>query len=154
MSDRKVNPLTSAINESIRDKRDGARRYNEQAKALQEQRMLIRAKFSKMLKGFNTEKHYVGVSLSCDKPLLTLTMNSLDSFKDIDLAIVLAHLLDMGADIKEEEWPQYHNKDYRAELPDATVVVHAYVRSDSPTCRRVQVGTQLREEPVWELHCS
>ena len=154
MSTRKVNPLIQAVNESIRDSRDNAHRMQQRAKELEAQRMIIRAKFSTMLKGFNTHKHYVGVSMSGQTPMISITLNKLDSFKDEDLTNLLDFLVGREAEIKEEAWPQFHNKDYHAELPDAKVVIHAYVRSDSPTCRRVQVGTQLKEEPVWELHCN
>ena len=67
---------------------------------------------------------------------------------------LLEFLISKNADIKEEAWPQFHNKDYHAEVEEARVAIHAYVRSDSPTCRRVQVGTELKETPIWELHCN
>ena len=151
---RKVNPLIQAVNESIRDSRINAQRMQQRAKDLEAQRMLIRAKFSDMLKGFNTDKHYVGVGLSGQTPTISITLNKLESFKDTDLTNLLEFLVGKEATIKEEAWPQFHNKDYHAELDGASVVIHAYVRSDSPTCRRVQIGTQLREEPVYELHCN
>jgi DNA-binding protein YbaB len=154
MSTRKVNPLINAVNESIRESRDNAHRMQQRAKELEAQRMLIRAKFSAMLKDFNTAKHYVSVSMSGQTPLISITLNKLDSFKDTDLTSLLEFLISKNAEIKEEAWPQFHNKDYHAEVEEARVAIHAYVRSDSPTCRRVQVGTQLKEEPVWELHCS
>ena len=63
MSTRKVNPLINAVNESIRESRDNAHRMHQRAKDLEAQRMLIRAKFSAMLKDFNTAKHYVSVEV-------------------------------------------------------------------------------------------
>ena len=154
MSTRKVNPLINAVNQSIRESRDNAHRMQQRAKDLKAQRMLIRAKFSAMLKDFNTDKHYINVSLSGQTPMITITLNKLDSFKDPDLTSLLEFLIGKNADITEEAWPQFHNKDYHTDIEDARVSIHAYVRSDSPTCRRVQVGTELREEPVWELQCN
>ncbi len=154
MKTRKVNPLISAVNQSIRDSRDNAHRMQQHAKELEARRMVLRARFSDMLRDFNTDKHYVGVSLSGQTPNISITLNKLDSFKDEDLTKLLEFLISKDAEIKEEAWPQFHNKDYYADFEDARVVIHAYVRSDSPTCRRVQVGTELKETPIWELHCS
>ena len=84
MSTRKVNPLINAVNQSIRESRDNAHRMQQRAKDLKAQRMLIRAKFSAMLKDFNTDKHYINVSLSGQTPMITITLNKLDSFKDPD----------------------------------------------------------------------
>jgi len=154
MKTRKVNPLIQAVNESIRDSRVNAQRMHQRAKDLEAQRMLIRVKFNEMLKGFNTNKHYINVSMSGQTPQINIVLNKLDSFKDEDLTTLLEFLIDRKADIQEEAYPQFHNKDYHADLGDARVVINAYVRSDSPTCRRVQVGSQLKEEPIWELHCN
>ena len=155
MNTRKVNPLIQAVNESIRDSRYNAQRLQQRAKELESSRMMIRAMFGNMLKDLNMDKHYLGVSmLPGQTPEITITLNKLDSFKDSDLTNILAFLVDKNAEIREDDWPQFLNKDYRAELPNARVTVHAYVRSDSPTCRRVQVGTELKETPVWELHCE
>jgi len=154
MSTRKVNPLIKAVNESISESRANAQRMHQQAKELANQRMLIRAQFSDMLKDFNTDKHRLSVSLSCGAPHISIVLNKLDSFKDEDLTTLLYYLVNADAEIKEEAWPQFHNKDYHTEVHGARVAIHAYVRSDSETCRRVQVGTQLKEEPVWELHCG
>lgn len=154
MSTRKVNPLITAVNSSIRETQENAQRMHERARELKAQRMLIRAKFSAMLKDFNADKHYLSVSLSGQTPVVNITLNKLESFKDTDLTNLLEFLISKDAKITEEAWPQFHNKDYHAEFEDARIAIHAYVRSDSPSCRRVQVGTQLKEEPVWELHCS
>lgn len=154
MSTRKVNPLIQAVNASISDSKASAKRMQLHAKQLADQRMLIRAQFSDMLKGFNLDKHYLSVTLSGGTPNISITLNKLDSFQDEDLTALLAYLVNVDAEIKEEAWPQFHNKDYHTELHGARIAIHAYVRSDSPTCRRVQVGTQLKEEPVWELHCG
>lgn len=155
MNTRKVNPLIQAVNESIRDSRYNAQRLQQRAKELEASRMMIRAMFGNMLKDLNMDKHYLGVSmLPGQTPEITITLNKLDSFKDSDLTNILAFLVDKNAEIREDDWPQFLNKDYHAQLPNARVTVHAYVRSDSPTCRRVQVGTELKETPVWELHCE
>ena len=154
MKTRKVNPIIHAVNESIRDSRTNAQRMQQRAKDLESQRMLIRVKFSDMLKGFNTDKHYVGVGLVGTKPQISITLNRLDSFKDQDLTSLLEFLLNKNASIKEEAWPQFHNKDYHAEMDDALVSIHAYIRSDSETCRRIQVGTEMQEVPVYQLQCD
>lgn len=154
MSTRKVNPLIKAVNESISESKASAQRMHQHVKDLTNQRMLIRAQFSDMLKDFNTDKHRLSVTMSCGIPHISIVLNKLDSFKDEDLTSLLAYLVNTDAEIKEEAWPQFHNKDYHAEVHGARVAIHAYVRSDSETCRRVQVGTQLKEEPVWELHCG
>jgi hypothetical protein len=155
MSTRKVNPLITAVNESIKDSKASAQRMHQHVKDLMGQRMLIRAQFSDMLKNLNTDKHHLSVTMSCGAPRINVTLNKLDSFKDEDLTTLLAYLVNnTEAEVTEEAWPQFHNKDYHAVVNGAHVTIRAYVRSDSPTCRRVQVGTQLKEEPVWELHCN
>jgi hypothetical protein len=154
MSTRKVNPLIKAVNESISESKANAQRMQQHAKELANQRMLIRAQFSDMLKDFNTDKHRLSVTMSCGAPHISIVLNKLDSFKDEDLTTLLSYLVNADAEITEEAWPQFHNKDYHTTLHGARVSIHAYVRSDSPTCRRVQVGTELKEQPIWELHCN
>ncbi len=155
MSTRKVNPLIKAVNESISESKANAQRMHQQAKDMAGKRMMIRAQFGDMLKNFNADKHSVRVQLSGGLvPVISIVLNKLDSFKDEDLTTLLEYLISKDAEVTEEAWPQFHNKDYHTTLHGARVSIHAYVRSDSPTCRRVQVGTELKEQPIWELHCG
>ena len=75
MSTRKVNPLIKAVNASITESRANAQRMQQHAKQLAEQRMLIRAQFSDMLKDFNLDKHYLSVTMSGGAPHISITLN-------------------------------------------------------------------------------
>ena len=81
-------------------------------------------------------------------------MNKLESFKDIQLTTLLDFFTSQTEKVSTKDWANYLNRDYTFELEDVIVTISAYVRSDSPTCRKVQTGVKIEEVPQFELVCD
>ena len=83
------------------------------------------------------------------------TVNNLDSFKDFRLEMILNALenITTGAN-RTRDWPDSLNRDYHYMVDDIAVTVAAYVKSNSPTCRKVLVGTEMVTQEKWEIRCD
>ena len=98
------------------------------------------------------ERMYLMVSNNL--PHIYIGMYNLESFKDDRLANVLGYLSETMDNMKSEDWPQSLNRDYRFTSSTHSVTVSAYVRDDSPTCRKVVVGSELRTVEKFEIVCD
>jgi len=98
------------------------------------------------------ERMYLMVSNN--QPHIYIGMYNLESFKDDRLANVLGYLSETMDNMKSEDWPQSLNRDYRFTSSTHSVTVSAYVRDDSPTCRKVVVGSELRTVEKFEIVCD
>ena len=152
---RKVNPLIKAINSEIQSERETARTLQQRAKILESQRMMMRVKYGPVFKDLDLDQSYLNVFFwSSSKPTLSLSLYRLDGFKDQRLTSVLESFMKWTDQIKEEQDAANYRKTYTLELDDVQVTIHASIRSDSETCERVQVSTEMREVPVYELRCN
>lgn len=154
MSTRKVNPLIGAINNSIRESRTSAHRALDWAKALESKRMMIRAKYSGAFKDFDMDRHYLSMYTWADKPMISVSLYSLEGFKDQQLVNMVEFFMGFEHTVRTEEDAAQFARTYEFTLDDVIVLIHARIRSDSETCERVQVGTEIKEVPVYELRCS
>lgn len=151
---RKVNPLVQAMNEaSSKSRRDGHELIRK-AKMLEEKKMKIRANYSALFKGLDLSVHNLYIRTGFSKPSIDLNMNKLESFKDIQLVTLIDFLSAQTDKASTKDWPQYLNRDYTFELEDVIFTISAYVKSDSPTCRKVQTGVKIEEVPQFELVCD
>ena len=152
---RKVNPLIQAINSEIKSERDTARTLQQRAKTLQKQRMLLRAKYGSAFKGLSDDHSYVSVYFwSNTKPTLSVSLYRLNGFKDERLTGLLGQFMQWTDTVREEVDAGNYSKTYSLEMDDVCIQVHARIRSDSVTCERVQVGTEVKEVPLYELRCN
>ena len=151
---RKTNPLIQAINEASSKSRREGHELISKAKMLEEKKMKIRANYSAILKDLDLSVHNLYMRTSYYKPTIDISMNKLESFKDIQLTTLLDFFTSQTEKVSTKDWPQYLNRDYTFELEDVIVSISAYVKSDSPTCRKVQVGVKVEEVPQYELVCD
>jgi hypothetical protein len=151
---RKTNPLIQALNSATEKSRREGHDLISRAKLLEEKRMLIRVNYSAVFKDLDLEAHNLYVRTSCFKPHIEINLNALESFKDPQLVDLLEFFTKKTEKATSRDWPQYLNRDYSFELDDVIVNISAYVRSDSPTCRKVQVGVKVEEVPQYELVCD
>ena len=114
-----------------------------------------------LLKGFLTmldsqlsEKDDMWLDMWGTDPCVTVSMRGLEGFKSPRLTKVLSLLEDLGESQRTEDWAQYLNRDYTYMVGSIKVKVCAYVTDGSQTCRRVQVGTEIREVPKYKLECD
>jgi DNA-binding transcriptional ArsR family regulator len=151
---RKTNPLIKAISEaSDKSRRDG-HELIEKAKALDALRMKIRANYSEVFKGLDMSVHSLYMRTGYYKPTIEVSLNKLDGFKDPVLVKILDFLMDKSLSVKTSDYANWLNRDYTIEMDDVYVAISAYVRSDSPTCRKVKVGVQIQEVEQYELICD
>jgi hypothetical protein len=67
---------------------------------------------------------------------------------------VLEFFTGKTASITTRDWPEYLNRDYSFELDAVIVSISAFVRTDSPTCRKVQTGVKVEEVAQFEIVCD
>jgi len=151
---RKTNPLISAINNATEQSRKEGHNLIARAKILDEKRMKIRVAYSDVFKNLDLKVHTLFVRTSYYKPTIVVNLNALESFKDTQLLGLLEFFSGKTEKVTTRDWPQYLNRDFSFELDDVVVDISAYVRSDSPTCRKVQTGVKVEEVPQFELVCD
>lgn len=154
MVKRTVNPLIKAMNEGIANHRESAKRSMENAKYGLSVKAMLRAKYSSLFAGLTHKDTMVSFHSSWEEATLSVIMMRLDSFKDERLTGLLDRLLDHHANPEVHEYADHLNKDFHFKLDGLTVRVAAYVKSDSPTCRKVQTGTKTVEQPVYQMVCD
>lgn len=90
-----------------------------------------------------------------------IAANNLPGFKDKKLILLLSQFLDADKD-ETKDWPASLNRDYifwfRQPEPNTwiRVCIYAYVKSDSPTCRKVltRVESETVSREVYEIVCD
>jgi hypothetical protein len=87
-------------------------------------------------------------------PHVYVVMYDLDSFKDERLMKVLGYLSETMDNMNTQDWAQSVNRDYRFKSATYSGAISAYVREDSPTCRKVLVGTELQTVEKYEIVCD
>ena len=115
---------------------------------------------SLILSGSDT-KNYIYVYGYDDEFTVALTLRQLDGFKCPALLAVLDYcdgLADAGS-IKTNDWAESLNREFRFKVKPEfglalTIAVNAYVRSDSATCRKIEVGTRMEEVKKYEIQCD
>jgi len=116
--------------------------------------MKIRANYSAIFKDLDLSVHNLYMRTSYYKPSIEVSLNKLESFKDVQLVKLLDFFADQTEKMGTRDWANYLNRDYTFELEDVIINISAYVRSDSPTCRKVQVGVKIEEVAQYELVCD
>lgn len=89
-------------------------------------------------------------------PQISFYLHNLDGFKDQRLETVLWYLseLDGSREPRSTEYAQSLNRVYRFDFGGFEVRVDATVRSDSPTCRKVVVSSELVKQERFAIQCD
>lgn len=88
---------------------------------------------------------------------LWIYLKDLEGFKDEKLADLMGYLLDKSpVHTSSNEYLANYNIDYKFEFNGFYIMVGAYIKSDSPTCRRIQVGedTHYSVVPRYIIECD
>ena len=90
------------------------------------------------------------------QPTLTFYVAGLDSFKDDRLASMLWYFatLDGSRDVSSHDYAELLNRSYRFDFDGFIVRVDATVKSDSPTCRKVVVSSELVKQDKYAIQCD
>lgn len=104
------------------------------------------------------DKGRVYVSVSYGKPEINIPMYDLDSLKQRELVWALDYLT-IEADklegrIKTQDYAAAINRDFVFTTDKWEARIMAYVKSDSPTCRKVIIGTEIVEQHKYQIVCD
>lgn len=103
---------------------------------------------------FNDRCNYVHMWVSDNQPVISITLHSLDGFKSLRLESALWLLEEIGTLKEQKEYPSCLNRDYKYEVDGYKVFLCAYVSDDSPTCRKIVVGTETVTTPKYAIQCD
>jgi len=141
MKARKANPLITAINEQIKTYKRDANTFHQKATQLTKDRMLIRALYAPLFANF-TSNDQLYVSIFGDRIHFNVYMRDLDSFKDERLLSILNTAMETISDsVREQDYALYDHKEY-------------YVKEDSPTCKKIMTGMEVKEVPTYKFVCE
>ena len=89
-----------------------------------------------------------------NKPVVYAQLRDLESFKDAKLMAVLEYVSVFSDTSTSKDWAQYLNRDFRFVSKTVDVYINAYVKEDSPTCRKVMIGTELQTVEKYKIVCD
>jgi hypothetical protein len=90
------------------------------------------------------------------QPSITFYAAGLDSFKDDRLASMIWYFatLDGSRDVSSTDYAQSLNRVYRFQFDGFNIRVDATVKSDSPMCRKVVVGSKTEVVNEYKIVCD
>jgi len=116
----------------------------------------ITSDLSLILSGADGVQGSVHIYPYSDTVSITVSLRKLPSFKCKILESILEYCeaLNVGK-AESSDYAESLNRDYHFNLADNwTMHVNAYVKSDSATCRKIKVGTEIVEQAKWEIQCD
>ena len=100
----------------------------------------------------------VYASVNYGKPEIVISMYGLDSFKQRELVWVLEFLTQetdkLNGEMRTNDYPAAVNRDFNFTTDKWEARITAYVRSDSETCRKVVIGTEMVEQHKYQIVCD
>ena len=97
-------------------------------------------------------------SVNVPRVSATIRIRDLDSFKDDNLVSLLEALDNMGLAVETKDYAHTEspNREFRYETDDYRLTVDAWVKSDSPYCKRIKTGESVRTviDEQWVLECN
>lgn len=104
------------------------------------------------------EKGRVYVTVNYGKPEVVVSMYGLDSFKQRELVWTLEYLTaetdKLNGRTKTQDYADAINRDFMFNTDKWEARVMAYVKDDSPTCRKVVIGTEMVERHKYQIVCD
>jgi hypothetical protein len=100
----------------------------------------------------------VYVSVNYGKPEVNVTMYRLDSMKQRELVWALEYLTietdKIGGKMNTQDYAEAINRDFIFTTDKWEARIVAYVKSDSETCRKVVVGTEMVPQHKYQIVCD
>ena len=158
---RKVNPLITAIKNQIDQYKHEADLLHKKVKRLTTDRMLLRALYAPIFVNLTENDSIYIYTHNNNRIQFVVYMHDLDSFKDERLTSTISSAMELiGDKVKETDFAQYEHKEYRIStnniyaVEQAELQINAYVKTDSPTCRKIQIGTEIKAVPKYKFECN
>ena len=100
----------------------------------------------------------IHVHVFAGKPTIGVHMYNLDSLKQRELVWAIEHLTNetdkLDGKIGTTDYAEAINRDFRFTTSKWEALITAYVKSDSPVCRKVVVGTEIVEKHKYQIVCD
>jgi hypothetical protein len=107
--------------------------------------------------GLTNVNAHISADAYSDNFQIGIYLYGLESFKVPVLATLVEYLdglCDEGQ-VRTREWAESLNRDYHFTLPKGhRVSLCVYVKDDSPTCRKVVIGSEVKEVFKYEIQCD
>jgi len=152
---RKSNPIIKLINSQINSYKSESQMYMHKAQDLQKNRMLLRALYGSLVDGFDGDNDSLSMSWIGKKPYISAYLYKLDSLKDERLTSLISKCMDViGNDVEERDVADWGYKRYTIESDKIQFEIVAYVKEDSPTCKKVIVKREMKEVLTTKYVCE
>lgn len=149
-----ANKATLAFADAIKSANRNLDRIRHSKASLTANRKLL-GKAARMLEKSMGDRDHMWMDSDFDgRPYIGVTLYNLESFKCLQLETMLSTLNSLGDALSTKDCASILNRDYKFNLGFFDVVVSAYVRDDSPTCRRVVVGTEMKQVETYKIVCD
>ena len=141
---------------ALKDAQDTVTRHRNAVQALKNQRKAIGRLLRKLSMCVEPKSRSTVLAMWMygDEPHITINMYDLEGFKSLRLESVLWMLEEIGTLVEQKEYASCLNRDYKYEVDGYRVHLSAYVKDDSPTCRKVVVGTDTVTTPKYAIQCD
>ena len=84
-----------------------------------------------------------------------LTLRNLESFKCPKLEFLLIDMENNAESARDtRDFAEYLNREYYYKMDGMNICINAFVKSDSPTCRKVVVGTETETTLKYQIECD
>jgi hypothetical protein len=151
MKSRKLNPFISALNIALSDRQESVNEMRKTINEVKSKKLELRVKYGRL---FTDLPGSFTISLSCEKPVAYVVMRRLESFKDARLTNFLDKLVAMDGEMSSTDCASIMNRSFTCNFSDFQVYIDSYVKNDSPTCRKVLIGTRVEEVLDYEIVCD
>ena len=151
----KPNPITAHINKGIASLKAAKTDIAYDIRRMQESRRKYHHILNHIVSPANDHAGYINVN----RYGINVTYYDLEGFKDLRLQTTLEGLNFIGDIERTKEYASVMNRDYHFKVPFAdgmnlSVSVCAYVKEDSPTCRKVVIGQEIQTIDKYEIVCD
>jgi hypothetical protein len=112
------------------------------------------ALFINVVRPLLKESDTINILMGYSKPMMVINARGLESFKTGSILQIIQVLEAFGTATRTTDYAGVINRDFNYEMPKFEVMLCAYVRDDSPTCRKVAVGTDVQTVVKYEIQCD
>jgi len=152
---KKPNPIVAHINKGIANLKAVKADIAHDIRRMQESRRKYHHILNHIVSPANDNGGYINVN----RYGVSVTYYDLEGFKDLRLETTLEGLNFIGEIERTREYASVMNRDYIFRVPFAdgtsmSVTVCAYVKEDSPTCRKIVVGQEIQTVDKYEIVCD
>ena len=150
------------VAEGIKSKKKDARNSYDAAKLLADARISVTLLIACLLERLGAYADsgfaYVGTAYTDNGagrvPTFYLSVNETEGFTDPLVVSALEFLTQEFNECSTQDYPSSLGRSYQFERPDMRVELVVYVKGDSPTCRRVEVGEETQTVKKYKIVCE